>query len=153
MRYLYQFRKWAVWLSITGYLLCNAIYFHAWRIGLIKFACMQKTTDSMLAHMALISHPSLRLILDATFLIVGISLLAMIVDLRHGSLAWSKIRRFFALLSKKPDSILFTLVLLVGSWFYDRTTSCSFFGLFFFVLLFAMACFLLGLEETEQPKE
>jgi len=91
MAFMYTFRKWVVWLSVTGYLLFTVLGIYAWRSGILKYACMQQTTPSMTAHLNFLFHPLTGTFVEIVSLILGLNFVAMIADLIFGPTFWNTI--------------------------------------------------------------
>lgn len=107
------FVKWIAWFALTGYLLCSTVYYGAWRLGIIKYACMQPETASMSAHLNVVYHPMTGLAVEVAAVLVTLNLVLMLCNLRYGPRIGTKMRGWFALLVANPYMSLAVIACLV----------------------------------------
>jgi hypothetical protein len=89
MTWIYLFRKYAVWLSINLYVLGITTWLSGMRLGVLKYACGQRESHSMLINLKLIFSPWSPTLTAAATVLVWLSFTAMNLDIKYGARAWS----------------------------------------------------------------
>ena len=116
MKWIYLFRKYAVWLSINIYVLLTAMWISAMRSGLIGYACMQPKSHLMDINLNL-SFSSWTPIFTATLIVfMWLSFTAMNLDIKYGARTWSKLQEKFS----TTKGYIWLPLLSAACWFLFR---------------------------------
>jgi hypothetical protein len=134
MRFLLRFRKWVVWLTFTGYLFANALWIYAWKIGLIKYGCMQPTSASMIEHWNFLSWPATGQLMEVFFLLGWLNLGAMVADLKSGPEWWNHYRQLLWPLNGWTWVVIAGMPFLTGYFYLVQVGLLPAIGLSFFIL-------------------
>lgn len=96
---------WILWLSLTGWLFCTSLWYEAWHLGLIKYACMQTYTPPMRAFMAFVYHPLSGILINLMILAGFLSVSLMVIVVKHRDKSTEKL--FNLIGSRNSNPILF----------------------------------------------
>ena len=99
---IYPVAKWCTRLSLLAALILPALYWSAWRCGIVKFACMQKVTPSMEAHWAFIASPLFGPAIDTAFGLSCLAIAFMVAELKYGPRTSAKIREAYQDVVARP---------------------------------------------------
>ena len=92
MKWIYLFRKYAVWLSINIYVLGITTWLSGMRLGVLKYACMQPESHSMFINLKLIFSPWSPTLTATATVLVWLSFSAMNLDIKYGARFWSTLQ-------------------------------------------------------------
>ena len=92
MKWIYLFRKYAVWLSINIYVLLITMWLRAMRNGSLSYDCDQPESHSMRINTQLV-YSSWTPTLTATLIVfMWLSFIAMSLDIKYGARAWTTLQ-------------------------------------------------------------
>ncbi len=77
--------RFAFWLLVSSSLFLWGIYIQLWRMGLIKYACMQEFTKEMSDHLAFVYHPFVAFESEVAIMLAGLVLACAILEIKFGS--------------------------------------------------------------------
>ena len=91
-RIAYRYLKWGFRLAILSVLLFPALYWGAWRSGLIKYACMQPESQTMRDTWAFMANPLLGPAIDLSLMLWCFGLVYCVAELKYRSRLGVKFR-------------------------------------------------------------
>lgn len=92
MKWIYRFRKYAVWLSINLYVLLTTMWLSAMRSGLLSYGCGQPESHSMQINTKLIYGSWTPTITATLIVFMWLSFIFMNLDIRYGARLWSTLQ-------------------------------------------------------------
>ncbi len=116
MKWIYLFRKYAVWLSINLYVLGITTWLSAMRLGVLKYACGQRESHSMLINLKLIFSPWTPTLTATATVLVWLSFSAMNLDIRYGARFWSTLQAKLV----QPKGYIWLPLTAAVCWFLFR---------------------------------
>jgi len=116
MKWIYLFRKYAVWLSINIYVLLTTMWISAMRTGLLKYGCGQPESHSMRINTQLICSSWTPTFTATLIIFMWLSFIAMNIDIKYGARAWSKLQGKFI----TTKSYIWLPLIAAACWFLFR---------------------------------
>lgn len=92
MKWIYQFRKYAVWFSLNAYLFLTTLWLSAMRTGLLKYGCGQPESHSMNINLNLTFSSWTPIFTATLILLMWLSFTAMNLDIKYGARAWTTLQ-------------------------------------------------------------
>lgn len=105
------------WLALSASLFLWGSYIFLWRLGVIKYACMQEFTPAMNEHLMFVYHPLVGIASEMAIMLSGLVLSYMILELKFGS--QSALKEGFAIIRwifRNPAAIV--PLIAAGFYFY-----------------------------------
>lgn len=119
-RIVYRYLKWGFRLAILSVLLFPALYWGAWRSGIIKYACMQPESQTMRDTWAFMANPLLGPAIDLSLMLWCFGLVYCVAELKYRSRLGVKFRE--ALTEIRTKWYLWIPVISLYCWvfFYEN---------------------------------
>lgn len=123
MRGVIQVCRWSLWLSFTAWLFLAGLWGHAWRLGILKYCCMQTFTPSMHAFMNFVYHPLSCALFNLMLVFSFASVAMMVFCIKHRHQTKEKLQRLFESRKSKVLALIAAFVLIDCSYSFSAPYS------------------------------
>jgi hypothetical protein len=110
---------------MIGAMFSTALYYGAWRSGILKYLCMQRRTPLIQLHEAVVYHPLTGLAINIGVTLACFGLVCALRELTGGPHAAARIQELFRTLAARPYLCFPLLAYFAWSFFWTNPAARS----------------------------